>query len=250
MVCSIVKKGLLGAALGAGTLFLVFGTAAPSYVKTAFHKGRQIAKDAVDPQFEIDRARDMIANLKPMVEKNIETLARAEVEAENLDREVIAVQANLDGEKKAMLSMRDRLKTGDFRLAGHVADNADEVKAELAHRLDHFTYTSELLKAKKAELKAKRNTIKAAHEQLETLRSQKTTLLAKLAGIEARLRMIEATQAKNEFHFDGSALANAKQAVSELEERLDVLAKTARWKRAIPSSAGLPRRPMSIPPVT
>jgi chromosome segregation ATPase len=227
MVCSIVKKGLLGAALGAGTLFLVFGTAAPSYVKTAFHKGRQIAKDAVDPQFEIDRARDMIANLKPMVEKNIETLARAEVEAENLDREVIAVEANLDGEKKVMLSMRDSLKTGDFRLAGHVADNVEEVKAALAHRLDHFTYTSELLKAKKAELKAKRNTIKAAHEQLETLRTQKTTLLAKLAGIEARLRMIEATQAKNEFHFDGSALANAKQAVSELEERLDVLAKTA-----------------------
>ena len=78
MVCSIVKKGLLGAALGAGTLFLVFGTAAPSYVKTAFHKVRQNAKDAVDPQFDIDRARDMIANLKPMVEDNIEKLARAE----------------------------------------------------------------------------------------------------------------------------------------------------------------------------
>ena len=57
MVCSMVKKGLLGAALGAGTLFLVFGTSAPSYVKTAFHKVRQNVKDSVDPQFEIDRAR-------------------------------------------------------------------------------------------------------------------------------------------------------------------------------------------------
>ncbi len=88
-------------------------------------------------------------NLKPMIEKNIETLARAEVEAEHLEREVITVQANLDGEKKTMLSMRDSLKTGDFRLAGHVADTADEVKAELAHRLDHYTYTSELLKRSK-----------------------------------------------------------------------------------------------------
>ena len=43
MVCSIVKKGLLGAALGAGTLFLVFGTSAPSYIKTAFCKVRQSA---------------------------------------------------------------------------------------------------------------------------------------------------------------------------------------------------------------
>jgi len=227
MVCSVVKKGLLGAALGAGTLFLVFGTAAPSYVKTAFHKGRQIAKDAVDPQFDIDRARNQIADLKPMIEKNIETLARAEVEAEHLEREVIAVQANLDVEKKVMLSMRDTLKTGDFRLAGHVTDTADEVKADLAHRLDHFNYTNELLKIKQAELKAKRKIIKAAHEQLETLRSQKTELLAKLDGIEAKLRMIEATQAKNEFHFDGSALSNAKQTVAELEKKLEVLAKTA-----------------------
>jgi len=227
MVCSVVKKGLLGAALGAGTLFLVFGTAAPSYVKTVFHKGRQIAKDAIDPQFDIDRARNQIADLKPMIEKNIETLARAEVEAEKLESEVLTVQANLDREKKTMLSMRDSLKTGDFRLAGHVADTADEVRADLAHRLDHFTYTSDLLKIKQAELKAKRKIIKAAHEQLETLKTQKTTLLAKLDGIEAKLRMLEATRAKNDFHFDGSALANAKETVAELEKKLEVLAKTA-----------------------
>jgi chromosome segregation ATPase len=225
MVCSIVKKGLLGAALGAGTLFLVFGTAAPSYVKTAFQKGRHIVKDAVDPRFEIDRARSQIADLKPMIEKNIETLARAEVEAEHLEREVITVQANLDNEKKLMLSMRDKLKTGDFRLTGRVADTEDEVKAELAHRLDHFTYTSELIKEKRATLKAKRNIIKAAHDQLENLKTQKTTLLAKLASIEARLEQIEANNAKNDFHFDGSALANAKLTVAELEEKLEVLAK-------------------------
>ena len=57
MVCSLVKKGLLGAALGAGTLFLVFGTSAPSYIKTAFHKVRQSAKESIDPRFEIERAR-------------------------------------------------------------------------------------------------------------------------------------------------------------------------------------------------
>ena len=45
MMCSMVKKGLLGAALGAGALFLVFGTSAPSYVKTAFHKVRQNVKE-------------------------------------------------------------------------------------------------------------------------------------------------------------------------------------------------------------
>jgi len=227
MVCSLVKKGLLGAALGAGTLFLVFGFSAPSYVKTAFHKVRQNAADAVPPQFEIDRARDDIAGLKPQIEKNIEVLARAEVEAENLEREVKAIQANLEGEKKTILGLRDSLKTGDIRQAGHRADTVEEVKGELVARYDHYKNVSQLLAEKEGTLVAKRKTIKAAHDQLENLRTQKSILLTKLASIEARLRMIEATQAKNEFSFDDSALSRAKQTVTELEERLKVLARKA-----------------------
>jgi chromosome segregation ATPase len=223
----MVKKGLLGAALGAGTLFLVFGTSAPSYVKTAFHRMRQTAKDSINPQFEIERAREEIAGLKPQIEKNIEMLARAEVEAEHLDREVKTIQGNLASEKKVILGLRDSLKTGDFRLTGHVAETADEVRCELASRYDHYKNVAQLLTVKEAELKAKRKTIKAAHDQLENLKTQKHTLLAKLANIESQLRMIEATQAKNDFHFDDSALARAKETISDLEKKLEVLARRA-----------------------
>ena len=84
--------------------------------------------------------------------------------------------------------MQHKLKTGDFRLTGHVIETADNIKAELAHRLDHYDYTSDTLKQKHEVLKAKRKIIQAAHEQLSNLRQQKTTLLAKLANIEAKLR--------------------------------------------------------------
>jgi chromosome segregation ATPase len=226
----MVKKGLLGAALGTGALFLVFGTSAPNYVKTAFHKFRQSAKDAIPPQFEIDRARDEIAGLKPQIEKNIEMLARAEVEAEHIEKEVEKIQANLEGEKSTILGLRDRIKTGEYRLTGHVADISDEAKCELASRYDHYKNVSQLLTERRAELKAKRKTIKVAHEQLENLKTQKSILLGKLANIEARLRMIEATQAKNEFSFDDSALARAKQTVTELEEKLEILARKAQME--------------------
>jgi chromosome segregation ATPase len=223
MVCSLVKKGLLGAALGAGTLFLVFGTSAPSYIKTAFHKVRQSAKDAVNPQFEIERARTDIANLQPAFDQNKEMLARAEVAAERLEREITEITANLDREKATIMALRDKVKNGDFRLTGRFADTADDIKAQLINRKDHYDYTNEILKEKHEVLKAKKKTIEAAHKQLETLRAQKSTLLARLAHIEAKLQMIEATQAKNEFNFDDSALSRAKQTVSELEERLDVM---------------------------
>ncbi len=211
MVCSMVKKGLLGAALGTGALFLVFGTSAPSYVRTAYHRLRQNAKDATPPQFEIERARQDIESLKPMFDQNKETLARAEVEAENLEREVVAMQANLDHAKQTILGLQQSLKTGDFRLTSHSSDAAIEVKSELAQRLDHYDYTADLLRSKHEILKAKRKIIQAAHEKLASLREQKSTLLSKLANIEARLQMIEATSAKNDFNFDGSALSRASR---------------------------------------
>jgi len=227
MMCAMVKKGLVGAALASGALFLVFGTSAPSYVKTAFHKVQHGVKGAIPPQFDIDRAREAINDLKPMFDQNKETLARAEIEVEHLEKEVTTIQANLDREQKTMLSLRDSIRTGDVRLAGHVRGSEGEAKAELAHRLEHYKYTSDLLKQKNSVLQAKRKVIQGAREQLDTLRAQKSDLVARLANIEAKLQLIEATQSKNDFTFDNSALSRAKKTVGELEESLEVMARQA-----------------------
>jgi chromosome segregation ATPase len=227
MVCSMVKKGLLGAALGAGTLFLVFGTSAPSYVKTAFHKMRQSAKDSIDPRFEIERARTEIASLEPAFNQNKETLARAEVAAERLKKEIGEVTVSLAEQKGKITALLEQVKKGDYRLTGHVTGTADQVKARLTHRWDQYRATESVLKEKQELLKAKEEMIESAHSQLETLRAQKQSLLTKLAHIEAKLSVIEASQAKSEFNFDSSALARAKEAVANLEEKLDIMAHKA-----------------------
>src|SRR5438270_293645 len=142
MVCKMVKKGVIGAALTAGALYLVLGSHAPSYVRTAFHKVRHSAKSSVPIQFDIERARDEIAALAPAIDNNKEELARAEVDVEHLQSEIATVRTNLEGEKKAMLALRDGLSTGDLRLAGRVSYTAEEVKADLARRLDHYKNVS------------------------------------------------------------------------------------------------------------
>ncbi len=230
MVCSMVKKGLIGAALGAGTLFLVFGTHAPSYMKTAYHKVRRDVKDAVPLPFDIDRAREEIAGLEPAIRDNIEKLARAEVEVEHLDREIGTIHANMDVEKTALLTLRESLKTGEYRLAGHsrVAYTEDEVKADLARRYDSYNNVKKILEAKESTLKAKQSEIIAFRKQLESMMGQKKALTSKLDQIEAKLHQIEATQAANDFqHLDGSALSRAKETVSDLEKRLEVMEKQA-----------------------
>jgi chromosome segregation ATPase len=227
MVCKVVKKGLLGAALSAGALYLAFGTSAPSYVKTAFHKARHVAKDSVPIQFEIERARQEIANLEPAILNNREELARAEVDVEHLEREITAVKGNLAKEKAAMVALRDGLSTGDLKLAGHVSYTAEEVKAELAGRLDHYRNVSKILANKQETLKARQKAVFAARQKLAEMANQKRQLATQLEMIQARLQQIEATQDKNEFNFDDSALSRAKQSVADLEKRLEVKARVA-----------------------
>jgi chromosome segregation ATPase len=239
MVCSLVKKGVLGAALGAGALFLVFGISAPSYVRTAFHKARHSAQDRIPTQFQIDRARDEVSNLEPAIIENRETLARAEVDVEHLENESASTQANLAVEKRELLSLRDSIKNGDYRLAGHVAYSPEEIKANLASKLDHYKAVSRVIEEKEATLKARQKAVSAARLQMTNLVTAKRNLMTKLEGIEARLRMIEATQGKNEFTFDDSALSRAKQTISDLEKRLEVKARVAEIEGRF-SDGGLP----------
>ena len=239
--CSMVKKGLLGAALGTGAMYLVFGTSAPSYVKTAFHKVRDNAKGAVPVQFEVDRARGEIASLEPAIREGIAQYAQAQVDIEALAREVAAIRTNLDGEKTAMKSLRSGLETGNLRLAGSINYTAEEITADLARRLDSYKANGRLLESKEATLKAKQKTLAAAKESLAQMAATKKTLAAKIDGIEARLRMIETTSTGRDFNFDDSALAHAKQSVSDLEKRLDVLSRVAELEGkysggALPSS--------------
>ena len=90
MACSLIKKGLLGATLSAGALYLAFGTDSLSYVWTAFHKVRDNAKSSVPVQFEIDRVRGEINNLEPTIKRqHREASSGADVEVEHLDREIV-----------------------------------------------------------------------------------------------------------------------------------------------------------------
>jgi chromosome segregation ATPase len=227
MACRLIKKGLVGAALGAGALALLFGTAAPSYVKTAFHKVRHNAKSAVPIQFQIDRARQQVADLEPAIHINRENIASAEVDVERLEREILASQANLSQEKREIVALRGHLDSGDLRLVGRVSYTPDEIKTELSRRMDRFKVAKQIVKEKEDTLKARQKAVIAARKQLAEMTSAKQSLLVKIDEIEARLKSIEATQAANEFTFDDSELARVKESVSDLEKRVEVMARVA-----------------------
>lgn len=227
MMCKMVKKGALSALLVAGTLGLLFGTAAPSYVKTAFHKVRHTAKDSVPIHFEIERARQQVAELEPAIHENIEDIARAEVEVEHLQEEILATQANLSREKSSMLALRDGISDGKLRLTGGLSYTNEEVQAELARRLDHYRTVKGILGDKEKTLEMRKQALIAARKHNDELRAAKAALMTRIEAIETRIRQIEATKAANEFSFDNSSLSKAKATVTELSKRVEVMARVS-----------------------
>ena len=86
----MVKKTLF---LGAAVLLLAvlfFGRGAVSYVTTAVDRVQDQVKSNVPVKFEIDRARGMIRDLGPEIERNMHLIAREEVEIAKLEREAAA----------------------------------------------------------------------------------------------------------------------------------------------------------------
>lgn len=226
MVCSMMKKGLMGAALGAGALALVFGTSAPSYVKTAFHKARTNIKDAIPDKFEIERVRQMVADLEPAIQSNIETLAKNEVEVKHLQRQIALTQDNLAQEQKKIAALRDLADRKDLLTSG-TSYSADDVARELKGRFAHYLRVEEKLDQEKKTLEVRQKAIAAAREQLSVMHAKKAELTAKIDAIEAEMKQIEATQAANSFSLDDSALSRVKEAVTDLEKRLDVMKEKA-----------------------
>jgi len=230
MVCKTMKKGILGAALTAGALYLAFGTSAPSYVKTAFHKVRQNVKHAVPIQFEIDRAREDIASLEPAIKDTIEQLARQEEEVKFYEGDIVSFKANMSKQEGEILALRDTLKTGDFKLTGNLSYSPEELQTDLGRRLDSYKRCEGILVNKESTLKSKQKGVIALRTRLNEIGEQKRSLAVKVDEIEARLKAMEATKTYDEFNFDDSALARAKKTVAELDKELNIIARTDELK--------------------
>jgi chromosome segregation ATPase len=216
MVCKMVKKGILGAALGAGALALLFGTSAPSYFATFVHKVRHSAKASVPIDFEIERARREVANLEPQIHTNLEAVKEAEVDCEHLQKEILATRDNLGTEGRQITALRTSLDSGNTLRTGGVTYTAEEIKNELGRRMDHYKAVKKILADREETLKIRQKNLAAGYDQLRNMQEARKTLAVKVEAIEARLRQIEATQSANEFSFDDSALARARKTVDDL----------------------------------
>ena len=238
MFMKITKAALLS--LGAIALAggLVFGTDALSYVSSSTRSVRSAVKDAVPIEFQLRRARDLVDDIIPEMHANIRLIAQQEVEIDALKRDIEQSRTRLADERTQITKLRDALagKETTFTFSG-VTYARDQVKDDLARRLENVKEAELVLSSKDRLLTNQSKALAVATQALERTRSQKALLESQIAALASQHKLLQATSAGSTVIVDNSKLAQSERLINEVKKQLDVservLAHESRFAQAI-----------------
>jgi hypothetical protein len=226
----------LGAIALAGGL--IFGTDALSYVTSSTRSVRSAVKDAVPIDFQLRRARDLVDDIIPEMHANIRLIAQQEVEIDALKRDIDLSRTRLTDERAQITKLRDALtgKDASFTFAG-VTYTRDQVKDDLARRLENVKEADLVLASKDRLLTNQSKALAVAMQALERTRSQKALLESQIAALASQHKLLQATSAGSTVLVDNSKLAQSERLINEVKKQLDVservLAHESRFAQAI-----------------
>ena len=209
--CGILVLGLL-----------CFGHEAFSYMRTSAHCLKDSVKNSVPVEFQIERARRMITDLKPEVRRNMHIIAKEEAELERLGRQIEDAQARSEQDREKLMRLKDDATSGKsvFRYAGR-SYSVQQVKEDLANRFERFKTAEATLDSLRKIHSAREKSLEAARRKLEGMLAAKRQLLVEVENLEAQRQMVAAAQTTSNYNFDDSKLGRVKELISDLQIRLN-----------------------------
>jgi chromosome segregation ATPase len=219
----MVKKLLI--AVGGVTVLTVFffGRDAVSYVGTSVSKVQDWGKDAVPVEFEIERARKMVADLVPDIRKSMHVIAKEEVEVERLESQIATNDAALAKAKQEIVRLRDDVSSPrDCYTYNGKRYTVQQVKLDLANRFERYQTNDATLQSLREILDARQRSLQAARQKLDGMLAAKRQLEVDVENLEARMKMVQVAQTASDINVDDSNLARTKDLIAEIRTRLDV----------------------------
>lgn len=223
----MLKKLGITALLVAAGIFVASKTKAGSYVEALWDKCKSKAITQVSMDFEIERIRKDIDRLIPDMRKNLNVLAVEMVAVENLRDEIAKIRCEVDKHKINLRAMNETAREATNKNITPVVFNGSSysltrLQERLASDLASCKRCEESVKHKESLLEAKERAVDAAKEQLATIRAQKAELEVALAQLEAEIKTLRVAQAKSNIILDDSRLAQVKDSMNQLRNRLKV----------------------------
>ncbi len=224
----MIKKALFTTALVALIGAFFFGRDVFSYVTTSASWVKDSVRDNVPIEFEIERARKMLKDLKPVVDDNRRRIAREEVEVERLDRQIKAQQTKLQQDQAEILKLKNDLGDGkDTYTYGGRSYSVQQVKVDLSRRFDRYKTSDSTLESLRQMREARQRGLDAATQKLQGVLAAQGKLQLQIENLEARNQLVQAAETTCEYNFNDSELSHLKELVADLQTRIDVRAKLA-----------------------
>lgn len=223
-VCSMVKKSVLGGVLGVAALGLIFGTNAPSYLRSAVTTARNNIKNSVPVEFEINRLRQDIENLDQGMKGQLQFVAREEQEIKNLKQDLASNKAKLADEEKTILTLRKMISDDNLKLAGNANPSYTEkdVRGDLIQKFENYQRLEKIVAQQERTLRSREELVVKALDQLQNLKTKKKELVSKIDAIEAQIKANAAAEAPGYVPVDKSALSAIEKSINELEKRVEI----------------------------
>ncbi len=218
VVFSTAGLGLLG-------VFL-FGRTAASYRSTSWGPITDSVEQSVPVEFQIDRARKMVKDLVPDIQRNMHVIAKEEVEVDQLEHQIDDAEQHITKDRSDLMKLKsDAASNKDHFVYGGRNYTIDQVKMDLANRFERYKTADATLTSLHQMHDAREKSLDAARQKLEGMLAAKRQLEVDVENLEARNKMVEVAQTTSNYQFDDSQLGHVKELVIDLRTRLEVAEK-------------------------
>lgn len=219
----MLKKSSIGAFTAFVLASLVFGWDTWSYFSTSVKSVRQAIRREVPLEFEVQRARNMVAQLDGEVRKCLHVIAEEEVNLDDLKNDVESQAKLHDRQKEQILVQRKDLesKQATYAYGGKIYTISD-VQRDLADRFARYQTVEETLTSRKQVLSAREKSLEAARKKLDAMLDAKERLLVDIENLEAKMKTLDASQVASAIELNDSQVSQARRLISELNKRVEV----------------------------
>lgn len=219
----MIKKSLIAAFVVIVLGSFVLGRDTWSYVSTSVRSMRQAVKREVPLEFELQRARDMVAQLDAEVRKCLHVVAEEEVNIDDLKQELETQVSQHAQQKAQILVQRQDLeaKQATYTYGGKIY-SVSEVQSDLADRFSRYQTVEETLNSRRKILASRQAALDAGRKKLDTLLDAKERLLVDIESLDARLMTLQAAEMASTVDVNDSAVARTRELIREISKKVAV----------------------------
>ncbi|ELP33980.1 hypothetical protein RBSWK_02116 [Rhodopirellula baltica SWK14] len=181
------------------------------------------ASDAVPLEWELNRARQLIVDLKPEIQQNARRIAQEKTEVVRLQRELSTTDEKLAKAKNDIERLTDDLRDESSVYSyGGVTYTSAQVKSDLGNRFKRFQTRQQTSEKLRQMLAAREASLAAASDRMDAMLDAKRQLEVEVENLQARLGALRVAQTSTQLHLDDSALSDTRRLLDDIATRIDV----------------------------